>query len=264
MLPFSLLLWNPAIFQFRWIPEFPISNVPGKICGTYSLGFGFDSRTYNHIVVGFVYLFKMHVSRPDFEEQKLNLVEIPVIQAGFYSVNSGSWRVLAEAVPPGYYDFRAVNAGGALFWGGKAMGESKNRRFLLSFDVGNEVFKRIDMPDSYDNSQEIKMLLAALNDSLSVLSYRKTGSAGNVIDIWVMKYNGNGRECWNKLYKLGGFADIESPIGTWNDQVLMKNQQRNRTELFLYNPGSRKRIYLKTFPDFSFEIFNHAESIVPV
>ncbi|XP_050245775.1 F-box protein At3g07870-like [Quercus robur] len=228
----ELFLWNPCV---RKLLQFPIPNVTFNTqCWIHaSIGFGFDPKTNDYKVVrilsilGSVY----NIARGR-----------PVVHV--YSLFAGEWRMLTASVslppicaiissePPAF-------ANGALHW----IAFSKdNKQFVLVFDLGDEVFRQILLPElpSYMWTR-----VSVYGNSIAGFQ-RRVGSGP--INIWVMKEYGVASS-WTKFsYQRPSLGMLRPcPVGfRRNGEVVLEDNRigeavllNDRRVLISWNPDSQ-------------------------
>ena len=130
-------LWNPCV---RKILRLPYPNVTFSTHGGFdaSLGFGFDPKTNDNKVVRVVSLVDTLDLRKDQPK-----VEV-------YSLSTNKWKMVkASLVPRCVIDGRAPQAfvNGALHWHVFTRADDGSfHQFVLVFDLGDEVFRKMQLP----------------------------------------------------------------------------------------------------------------------
>ncbi|KAK9987370.1 hypothetical protein SO802_032321 [Lithocarpus litseifolius] len=133
----KLFLWNPCV---RKLLQFPIPRVTFDIYGMHpaSFGFGFDPKTNDYKVVRILPIFSFPLDSG---------ISRPVVEV--FSLSTGEWRMLSASAslppicaiissgPPAF-------ANGALHW---IAITNDNKPFVSVFDLGDEVFRQIQLPE---------------------------------------------------------------------------------------------------------------------
>uniref|UniRef100_A0A7N2M265 F-box domain-containing protein n=1 Tax=Quercus lobata TaxID=97700 RepID=A0A7N2M265_QUELO len=145
-------LWNPCVGKLLKLPS---PNVTYATHGAFrgSSGFGFDPKTKDYKVVSVVTLlenFDLEKTRPQVE---------------IYTLSTGQWRMLRTGLAPicvllqnGPQTF--IN--GALHWVAFRDSDNYFHNFVLIFDLGDEVFHEIllpEFPDFFGASDSIQRAL---------------------------------------------------------------------------------------------------------
>ncbi|KAJ7980834.1 F-box protein family [Quillaja saponaria] len=150
------------------------------------------------------------------------------------------WREVDDAVPPIDIDdhsrtYRFVN--GCFHWMAcDVISESECKVLVLSFDMVDEIFRKIRLPDIGDYWETIPYV-APYNDSTSiaVIVYPLQDEEGTEknFNVWVMKdYWDDGS--WVKQFTIGPIAVVPVPLGFHrNNQLLF---QDNNGKLVVYDP----------------------------
>ena len=125
----------------RKFPQLPSPNVnfDTRSLSHASSGFGFDPKSNDYKVVRILCI----LLRSPFEFGKCRL-EVDV-----YSLSTGEWRMLSASasLPPIWGILRRERpafANGALHW---IALRNDNKQFVLVFDLGDEVFRQIPLPE---------------------------------------------------------------------------------------------------------------------
>ncbi|XP_075643651.1 F-box/kelch-repeat protein At3g23880-like [Castanea sativa] len=177
------IVWNPCIRKFIVLPN-------PSVTASFAcyLAFGFDSSTNDYKLV-----------RIAFQSKNLSPKK-PLVEV--FSVNEGSWRITSggDSYPPGVYIrdcslSTAVSLNGAVCFAADrcdALGS-----IVLSFDLGDEVFRVISLPNgSFKFEADIDILV--FKGLLSLICYEYMGERCSV---FVMKEYGV-VDSWTKLFTI--------------------------------------------------------------
>ncbi|XP_065632120.1 putative F-box protein At3g10240 [Quercus suber] len=136
------ILWNPSIRKFITLPK-PCITVKAHGHLACRSAFGFDPRTNDFKVV--------RIAFPSVEAKP------PLIEA--YSLNEDSWKLTTASFPPGI-DFSDWHRPAASLFGAVHFAvydkDNRSRPLVLSFDLGDEVFRLMSLPNcafSWSNIQ---------------------------------------------------------------------------------------------------------------
>ncbi|KAH0987555.1 hypothetical protein GBA52_014732 [Prunus armeniaca] len=193
---YNVFIWNPAI---RKLVTLPRPGVTFRTHGGYdaSIGFGFDAMTNDYKVVRIVTL--------QHEDEGPTVAEV-------YSLATGTWRSLGCVSPACGTDGAASTAfvNGILHW--PVVSDGDGCYFILTFDLGKEVFGKIPMPKIIRWNPKWGLQLSVSENRKSVALFMRDNSCkdfmmdnrceDSVLDIWVMKEYGR-KESWTKLITLG-------------------------------------------------------------
>ncbi|KAJ7965394.1 putative F-box family protein [Quillaja saponaria] len=252
-----LWLWNPATREVKLISKGQSTSSKFASNFTIATGFGFSSQVDDYKVMR-IYVY----DNVDLDIGSAN--EIPrsnnVLLVEVYSLKTGSWKEITDNILEFWdYELYSVTVNGRMFW--KALPWVDHSVMVLSFDLGEEVFKKIAMPGLLEYSPRAYMELLSYKNMLALLIYNNAASIFRSFDMWVMEYNSDGGEFWTKLFTIGPFPFTERPVGFWKDEIIFTIN--NRSFLCLFNPNTKERKNIPTDEDqFSFEVFNYAESLV--
>ena len=175
----KLFLWNPCVRKFVKIPS-PNIEVTFWTHGEFnaSIGFGFDAKTNDYKVVRMVSLVMNADDQRDQPE-----VEV-------YSLSTGEWRVISPLLPPICVlnsDDTPAFVNGAMHWiAFRRDDDFKLHHFVLVFDLGDEVFREILLPE-FPEGEGRSELCAGYGNSIAL--FLGSYYSGFFI-IWVMKEYG--------------------------------------------------------------------------
>lgn len=227
--PNVVVLWNPSTRDFLRLPE---ASVPDIINGlhTFVIGFGFDSRLDDYKVVKVVYRKRIDGSwivPPDVE---------------VFELRKGVWKNVVGASTMYVIcgdELSQVYVNGSVHWivsdrnVGEAVEEKEGRyrNLIVLFDMGDEVFREMDLPDVVAN-EDVLMSISASRGSLLALCYDRANPNERCI-VWVMKEYGVA-ESWTKQFVINqqGLTKAVSLMG--NGEVLL--MKKSCKELVLFDP----------------------------
>ncbi|XP_058215714.1 putative F-box protein At3g16210 [Rhododendron vialii] len=247
----AVSLWNPATRQFRTLPQLPLPELP-SIAELYSysiFGFGVDPKTNDYKVI-WIRVFL------DEEEWFDMVMHDHHIQVGVFSLSSDSWRELDSNLVPVrdvYYSKFYSYANGFYYW----FAADEDDRFILSFDMVNEVFLAIPEPDGIPEMVEDVSWkrLAFYENSIARILYDREEEE-RFYSIWVLK-----GEWWTKEVTIGPLLGVENPLGVWKDGGLLL-QSRTTAELVVSDPitGEIRNVGIED----PVLVFIYSESLVSV
>ncbi|KAM7503207.1 hypothetical protein LguiB_002111 [Lonicera macranthoides] len=225
---FGIILWNPSIRRFVTLPT---PRVTKRTHGSYSLvlGFGFDCKSNDYKVVRIAYV------------KGRNGCELIPPEVEVYSLSSGSWRSFVAGAPPYgiYYGYTGSNAflNGTLHWiGYDPCKKGSNGCLIVSFDMGDEVFREVMLPDSLAHCAW-DLSISHYGELLSVLQYEQRAKE-HYFSLWVMKEYGV-VDSWTKLYTIDTWGGLHKTVGfTKHGEVLMVTA---RGKMLLYDRNTRQK-----------------------
>ncbi|XP_019153163.1 PREDICTED: F-box protein CPR30-like [Ipomoea nil] len=212
----QVTLWNPATREAKSLPvSYPEVSASFRM-NSYKLGFGMDPSNGNYKVVWI----------RDYWDPIADAWHSPAI-ISVYTLTTDSWkhfeelhicsRILGKSCCNAYLD-------GFYYW------RANNNGKIVSFDMGNEVFREIQTPETFKSTQGD---LALYNDSVAMFLYESMNMQTS-IDVWVM----DRAMCWTKMASLGPFLNIKRPLGYGkNGEVLLEIVN---SELHMYDPRSKE------------------------
>lgn len=184
----------------------------------------------------------------------------PSIQ--IYNESTGYWRQIDTLFDqsvicfPGYYNELFFN--GVYHWTGCILMDERGQHLeaIISFDMREEVFRTIKMPDFGDlsHSNYFGKTLSVLGDCIALIIYDKRVIEKN-FEIWVLREYGV-KESWTNLYKIGPISVIQR-----GQKLLMKDwlylvgnkllilKDRGRLLLFDFVAQELKNYHLRNPPD---------------
>ncbi|PQQ14809.1 F-box/kelch-repeat protein [Prunus yedoensis var. nudiflora] len=130
--------------------------------------------------------------------------------AEVYSLATGTWRSLGCVSPACLIDKAASTAfvNGVLHWPVVCQTDVDSYYFILTFDLGKEVFSQIPMPKIIQWNFKLGLQLSVSDNRKSIALFMMPnnlfmdyGREDSVLDIWVMKEYGR-EESWTKLITL--------------------------------------------------------------
>lgn len=256
----DLLLWNPSIQRAVVVPRtsdiLTIYGVPDY----YALGFGFDSRANDYKVVRLLY----------FEDKTpFNYKRSPKVE--LYEVRKGSWRAIENKAPrceiiKSGWTQAFVN--GVVHWIAYREIGRGYRCFILRFDIVEECFSIIALPECLVNSSPYDLKVAVLGGALSIMLCGWYCFETYMSSVWVLqKYDIP--ESWTKLISFDRSQELGVVLGLGeNGEMLMESK---RGEVVLYKPeiqimkglgiyGTEGTFYLNTYVE-SLALLNEGKGI---
>jgi len=262
------VLMNASLQQFKALPESHLTDSNGIYSLTDYASFGFDPKTNDYKVV---VLKDLWLKETD-ERQK------GYWTAELYSLNSNSWKKLDAKTLPLPIEICGSSSSSSSrvytyvnncchWWSFVNDHESQGMKqdFVLSFDIVNEVFRKIKVPRICESSQETFVTLAPFEES-STIGFIVNPVRGNVkhFDVWVMRDYWD-EDSWIKQYSVGSIElEIDRLMGfIGSNRFLWKCSD---DELVLHEHGSQKSKDLKVKDygkyDDSFRAVVYKESLV--
>ena len=242
----GFVLWNSEIKEFKDVPAPPSPNV-GYHKSTCAFGYNHYSNEFK--VVSIYTKFQRHTG-----------LLSPSIQ--IYNESTGYWRQIDTLFDqsvicfPGYYNELFFN--GVYHWTGCILMDERGQHLeaIISFDMREEVFRTIKMPDFGDlsHSNYFGKTLGVLGDCIALIIYDKRVIEKN-FEIWVLREYGV-KESWTNLYKIGPISVIQR-----GQKLLMKDwlylvgnkllilKDRGRLLLFDFVAQELKNYHLRNPPD---------------
>ncbi|XP_058726983.1 F-box/kelch-repeat protein At3g06240-like [Vicia villosa] len=225
----KVVLWNPAIDEFRVIPMKPTVSVPSyKTDFDRLYGFGYDYVRDDFKVIRYVNFFtNLHYLLDDQIDKSSNIFYDPLWE--IYSLKSNSWRKLDLDIPRSpdsmINSLDQVYVSGMCHWFGESETTDDNL-YLVSFDLGNEVVFLTSIPILMDDSNNFELVdthLMVLNESIALIS---SDAGTNTFHISILGEIGV-KESWNKLFRVGPLPCLGYSIGMGknNDIFFVKEDE---------------------------------------
>ncbi|CAL5383126.1 unnamed protein product [Camellia sinensis] len=238
----NLFLWNPIVGKFKKLPD---SHLSCRFRDTFS-----------HMVVGFVFVYEIN---------EFKVVEIlydsdreAVPDVLVYSLEANSWRKV-EAIAPCYMPncwCSNVCVNGSVHWLAlKRPGIGFLYDSIMSFDMSNEVFREIGLPDNRNgNFDRVDLCVSASGDSLSLFYH-----FNDRWEVWLMKdYGVVG--FWMKQFDIAE-PQVSVPLNfmSGGDVLLVMKSGK----LALHDPENQqmKDVEICGLPS-SFRVVTYASSLV--
>ncbi|XP_039157743.1 F-box protein CPR1-like [Eucalyptus grandis] len=197
-----------------------------------------------HVVLGFCFDAKSN----DYRVVRIIRNKKPRVEV--YSFRTDSWKTLECEVP--FLCDSAVFLNGNLHWY-SVNEEGGEYGSIVLFNVADEVFDEIALPEGISPHFEFVLSLTVLNDSLAVFF-----GDGEACFVWVMKDYGV-PESWTKLYTFEATGPVTRLDGfTWNGELLM---EINFEERVSWNPITAQLSILPLLA--RYELLPVVESLVP-
>ena len=201
-----LYLWNPSIRKFKMLstPLFTHPSTPAS----FGMGLAYHSQNNDFKILG-ILCFRGSSA-----------------EAEVYTLSTDSWK--RDVISPGSIDY--ISPSSSLFFNGALhfIAWSGRRQFILSFDVNDERFREIMMPQIYDDA--ILYSLAVFKGSLALFVCCRS----DICYIWVMREYGV-VESWTKISV--PLDSVKNFFGcTNNGELLVDIKDRG---LVSYDPVSR-------------------------
>ena len=168
------------------------------------VGFGYDHKSNDYEVV----IIHRVIDNSVFHGVKVN------------TLSTKSWREVNTMNILGtdnfdYVGFGGLYINGASYW--LAYGDffKEHTKFILSFDMSDEVFQKLSMP-CYDEGEDFRLMV--FNESLAYL--HNTYECPCSFTIWIRDEFG-ANATWKKLLMIGPNPRLRSPLIFWNNEHIM-------------------------------------------
>lgn len=230
----DIFLCNPSTREFHKLPPSillltePPVEPDGYDSSTNAVGFGYDSKSRDFKVVRVVdfvegpgYFYPPRVEIYDLSKDRWREIETPVCGHVF-------WAPCFEMYHEGTYYWWADTEGGT--------------EIIQTFDMSEEVFGRIPVPESFQGTGDRYRSLGVLDGSIVLFHYPSRGDERS-FDMWEMEKDESGGVSWSKLLTIGPVSGIEKPLLFVSSEELL--MEANEGQVILYNIRSQQ---LKELP----------------
>ncbi|XP_050133504.1 F-box/kelch-repeat protein At3g06240-like [Malus sylvestris] len=265
----NVLLCNPATREFKQLPDSSLLlPLPTGKFGLETLfkglGFGYDCKTKEYKVVRIIENCDCEYS--DGKESYIERILLPYT-AEVYTTAANSWKEIkidtsSDTDPYCIPYSRSMYLKGFCYWFANDNGE-----YIFSFDLGDEIFHRIQLPSRRDSDFKFSNLFLC-NKSIASFGYccNPSDEDSTLYEIWVMDDYDGVKSSWTKLLTFGPLKGIENLFTFWKtDELLMETSGGTASS---YNSNTRNLNYLHIPPILNqvraFKALIYVESIVPV
>ncbi|XP_050211957.1 putative F-box protein At3g16210 [Mercurialis annua] len=185
--PQTLILWNPSIQKSMILPN------PNLLFHTRCLvGFGYDSRSDDYKLLKMINFYDSAGFR--------SVAEV-------FSLNSGSWKIMDSRSIPHceicYVPGSQAIVNGIIHWHFR----KDKCNMLLGFNVTDETFQEIDMPEDLTSPSidPLALDVLAYNDSTVGIVFRERQRNDVLNHLWIMKDYGVSSS-WIKVFTMAGIG----------------------------------------------------------
>lgn len=231
----TILLWNPAIDDFKIIPFSPFAFESSYWDPIYRLhGFGYDQVTDDYKVIRYVSFSPSFLIEKDEDEIWNDGRRYPLWE--IFSLKRNCWKKLDVDMPVQ----NASNVGVQVYmdevchWWGES--EIHDEVYLVSFDLSHETFVKTSIPTNLDGIDSRFMFrhLDVLNGSIGLISnYILT----TTFHISVLGEIGV-KKSWIKLFIIEQLPSVVHPIGVGKkDDIFFRKID---DELIYFNLSTQK------------------------
>ncbi|XP_050384301.1 F-box/kelch-repeat protein At3g06240-like [Argentina anserina] len=256
----NVILGNPAMKEFKLVPksflllpkdDFDLWSLDYELdCYSEYLGFGYDPKGNDYKIVRFVMYSESSYW----------------FGAEVYTMRSNAWRKIEteyeyDPCRTSHVDWCAnmpIYFNGICYWHANGY-HMECSEFILSFDMGNELFHMILIPDLADGCKVVT--LAKWKEFISLLTYQEQIGVPQSYEMWVID-NGS----WTKYLTIGPVEGDRIPLLFWNsDKLLMVTD--NDGHIVSYNTSTKILKYLPI--NFMIDVYNsqalvYVDSIVSI
>lgn len=194
-------VYNPFTGDYKVLPkstEFQDQEVV--------LGFGIHPDTNEYRVIRIVYYWNMYEICPRMCRRFRR--NFPRSEVSVFCQGSENWRFIVADIP-----YRLDQSSGGVLVNGRlhwvsvsGKNQSRRARILVSFDLSDELFTEVPLPESENFIIRLTCCPVVLRGCLCLVSPSMTNSTRNYgcWDIWMMKEYGT-KESWEKVFTIGAY-----------------------------------------------------------
>ncbi|KAB2063889.1 hypothetical protein ES319_A10G249200v1 [Gossypium barbadense] len=258
-------IWNPSTREFKILPPSSIQRPPyfSPFEETYltldnvsfdNAAFGFDSKNNDYKVIRFVDLTFVNSEEEHPHPHFMDPVEL-------YSLRSNSWKEIPSPdFTPTCTTLGNNYVDGIFYWKTETGAYLDFRGLILSFDMGNEKFSILRIPEFVGSFPEYYVDLLVFNGSLGAIVY-PSQRIDTSFDLWVTSEG-----VWTKQFNIKSISGVVYPLGFGKNGDLFL-RDTNDEVLFDASTLEIKKLEINTYLDhFWFAISLHAylESLVRI
>ncbi|XP_068303049.1 F-box/kelch-repeat protein At3g06240-like [Pyrus communis] len=259
----NAVLYNPATRELKQLPDSCLL-LPSPPEGKFELestfqgmGFGYDSKANEYKVVKIIENCKYDMRTFSHRIAFPHTAEV-------YVTTTNSWRVIEIEISSDTYNCScSVYLKGLCYWFA-----SDNEEYVLSFDLGDEIFHRIQLRYRKESGFLFYDLFLYNESIASFCSHYDNDNFGilEILEIWVMDNCDGVNSSWTKLQTLGPFKDDENLLTFWKSNELLMVTSDKRAISYNSSTGNLKYIHIPPIINkvSDFEALIYVESIVPV
>ncbi|XP_062005087.1 F-box/kelch-repeat protein At3g23880-like [Rosa rugosa] len=221
----TIVLCNPAIKEFKLLPESQLALSSPGFFPTAAVGFGCDLKSKNYKVVRLI-----HSGRDHNDQVNYNVIVIHPPKAEVYNLLTDSWKEIKSdglvkentiVLPYWNAQTNGIYFKGILYWcalehekvskvayaGGDEQNETElMNAHIISFDIGDETF-HVTHIGSYDDCFLVGDVLGLWKESITLCVHSMT-----TLNIWVMDDFGSGKGSWTKYLAFEPVVKITSQL----------------------------------------------------
>ncbi|XP_068303169.1 F-box/kelch-repeat protein At3g23880-like [Pyrus communis] len=260
----NVLLCNPATRKFSQLPPSCLLQ-PSRPKRKFQLeaiviglGFGYDCKAKEYKVVQII----ENCEYSDDEQYNYHRIDLPHT-AEVYTTAANSWRKIKIDISSGTYDCScSTYLKGFCYWFA-----TDGEKYILSFDLGDEIFHRIQLPFWKESDFKFSNIFLCNESIASFCSCcDPSDEDATLCEIWLMDDYDRVKSLWTKLLTFGPLKGIENPFTFWkSDELLMVVSGGRATS---YNSSTGNLNYLHIPPILNevtgSQALIYVESMVPV
>ncbi|XP_048436071.1 putative F-box protein At5g15660 [Pyrus x bretschneideri] len=258
----NVLLCNPSTREFRLLPNscLLVPHPEGKFeleTTFHGMGFGYDCKANEYKVVQIV----ENCEYSDDEQTYQHCIAYPYT-AEVYTTAANFWKEIKIDISSSTHPYPfSVYLKGFCYWFA-----TDGEECILSFDLGDEIFHRIQLPSKIESGFNFCGLFL-YNESITSYCYRYDPSEDSkLFEIWVMDGYGGVKSSWTKLLTVGPFKGIEYPLTLWKCDKLLMVASGRRVTSYNSSTGNFKDLHI---PPIMHQVTDlqaliYEESLVPI
>ncbi|KAI3518047.1 hypothetical protein L1887_06398 [Cichorium endivia] len=227
-----IVLWNPSIRKSVGIP------VPGVVLPGLQivLGFGVCPITSDPTIV--------KIKQVEIWFEKRSRDNVPSV-VDVFTLSSGRWKSFSSNLPNNSIKIRwsQVVIDRFIYWFASdkmvaANGGVSRKNLIMSFDMTNQEFGVVDLPESLSYQSDLTMFISKVRESLAVLEYGANIRKRDC-NVWVMDHDVP--NLFTKLFTINApYSSINTLAFTKSGEAIVeaKDYYKETAALVVYQPCS--------------------------
>ncbi|CAN6570136.1 unnamed protein product [Malus baccata var. baccata] len=237
----NILLCNPTTREFMRLPSSCLL-LPSRPKGKFeletvfrALGFGYDCKAKEYKVVQII----ENSEYSDDERTYYHRIPLPHT-AEVYTTAANSWREIKIDISTKTYSCSCqVYLKGFCYWYA-----TDGEEYILSFDLGDEIFHRIQLPSRRESGFKFYYIFLRNESLASFCSRYDRSDKSESCEIWVMHDYDGVKNLWTKLLIIGPLQDIGKPLTFWKSDELLMLASDGRATSYNYSTENLKYLHI--------------------
>ncbi|CAN6706487.1 unnamed protein product [Malus baccata var. baccata] len=237
----NILLCNPTTREFIGLPSSCLL-LPSRPKGKFeletvfrALGFGYDCKAKEYKVVQII----ENSEYSDDERTYYHRIPLPHT-AEVYTMAANTWRGIKIDISTKTYSCSCqVYSKGFCYWYA-----TDGEEYILSFDLGDEIFHRIQLPSRRESGFKFYYIFLHNESLASFCSRYDRSEKSESCEIWVMHDYDRVKSLWTKLFIIGPLQAIGKPLTFWKSDELLMLASDGKATSYNYSTGNLKYLHI--------------------